>query len=348
VIVKFFANNNSSKLQPAMVLVLFLSGLALGFAARVEELLEVSEAVSEAVAVKQDETVQGVTYDESKGRTCTSTSWTFCKSPAVWRGHSLDDGDLCCLQGHYTCVNLGITGNCHAPKVWTGEHCCTKVATTTTTTPGRLLQHGYHNGGYHNGGYHNGGYWTGGYNEFRGKACKGRNELGSFQGSSVRTCQSKCDMDPKCVSFEWEAKRRLCQVSTSCTERYLATYPHMVIYIKKYNSNTNYNKYHLAPKGAATCDFGEIVPKRDCLSAVKQLAPRPLGRPSLQEGQGGRCLDGSWGSVPTGCSAQTGGDWAAHHKTGRCRGGAGWQQGVNKIYQLTCQTTTYYYNYYNH
>lgn len=113
------------------MLAVLLSSLALGRAARVQEFGEVGNEVSEAIE-KHVETVQGVTYDELNDRTCTSTAWTFCKSPASWWGWAGDTGNLCCLQGHYSCKELGITGNCRG--VWDGEHCCTKVATTTTTT----------------------------------------------------------------------------------------------------------------------------------------------------------------------------------------------------------------------
>merc|ERR1740115_222510 len=144
-----------------MIPALLLSGLTLGLAARVQELMEVAEEVSEAVQVGHEETVKGVTYDELKGRTCTSTAWTFCKKPAVWTGPMGGAGVSCCLQGHYTCDEYGITGQsrCRSPSAWTGEHCCTPVATTTTTPrPQWQLQLGHHNGSYHNGGNQNGGY----------------------------------------------------------------------------------------------------------------------------------------------------------------------------------------------
>jgi len=43
-------------------------------------------------------------------------------------------------------------------------------------------------------------------------------------------------------------------------------------------------------------------------------------------------MDGGWGQVPQGCSAQSGGDWAAHFKSGPFQ-----REGcVNNIYQLVC------------
>jgi hypothetical protein len=51
------------------------------------------------------------------------------------------------------------------------------------------------------------------------------------------------------------------------------------------------------------------------------------------DGSDGSCNDGAWGDVPLGCSAQSGGDWAAHYKT----------SGVNcagMLYQLVCRTAS--------
>ena len=89
--------------------------------------------------------------------------------------------------------------------------------------------------------------------------------------------------------------------------------------------------WHLAPTGATQCDSGVGASQSQCESAVAQLAKTGKGRPgrTLQTGKGGSCKDGSWGNVPLGCSAQTGGDWAAHYKT----------SGVNcpnSVYQLVC------------
>jgi len=60
----------------------------------------------------------------------------------------------------------------------------------------------------------------------------------------------------------------------------------------------------------------------------------------MVSGSGGSCRDGSWGQVPTGCSAQSGGDWAAHLKTGPTDNG--YYQAdfarpcVHEAYQLVC------------
>ena len=52
----------------------------------------------------------------------------------------------------------------------------------------------------------------------------------------------------------------------------------------------------------------------------------------MRWGKDGTCDGGGWGDVPRGCSAQSGGDWAAHYKTDgvNCNGGA---------YQLVCTGT---------
>lgn len=102
---------------------------------------------------------------------------------------------------------------------------------------------------------------------------------------------------------------------------------------------------HLAPPGAIACDSGNPVSEQQCLAAVQQLvktANAKQGRNTLVKGYGGKCNDGSWGSVPTGCSAQSGqkgdpgvfraGDWAAHFKTGPATP----PNCASKVYQLVC------------
>lgn len=109
--------------------------------------------------------------------------------------------------------------------------------------------------------------------------------------------------------------------------------------------------HHLAPPGAAACDYGSNVAKADCSNVAKILAQKMGTWPtrSLQQcstrkearngfmdgnlvGCSGGCLDGGWGAVPGGCSAQTGGDWAAHYK-----GGTPTKPGcVHQVYQLVC------------
>jgi len=90
---------------------------------------------------------------------------------------------------------------------------------------------------------------------------------------------------------------------------------------------------YLSVPGAPQCVVGESVSKEKCNQAVRALAPyaQPYVR-RLQVGSGGSCNDGGWGQVPNGCSAQVGGDWAAHFKTGSpqpfgC---------VHPLYQLVC------------
>ena len=105
---------------------------------------------------------------------------------------------------------------------------------------------------------------------------------------------------------------------------------------------------HLAPQGATKCDYGISVPQSKCGAAVHHFA-RIAGQipaRSLQVGSGGSCLDGSWGQVPLGCSAQSGGDWSAHYKTG----GVDHNEGcIHELYQLVCydanKGTIYCHNY---
>jgi len=89
---------------------------------------------------------------------------------------------------------------------------------------------------------------------------------------------------------------------------------------------------HLAPPGKNSCDYGETVPKHECEAAGSLLSPNPSR--TLQVGQGGKCLDGSWGQVPLGCSVQSGGDRAAHYKTSGDTGPGC----IHPHYQLVCRS----------
>merc|ERR1719285_642028 len=91
--------------------------------------------------------------------------------------------------------------------------------------------------------------------------------------------------------------------------------------------------YHLAPGGASTCDYGMNVGESECESTSAMLVSGPIGR-VLQIGSVGSCGDGAWGNVPPGCSAQTGGDNAAHFMQTdlMC-------SGYNSDYQLVCKST---------
>jgi len=91
--------------------------------------------------------------------------------------------------------------------------------------------------------------------------------------------------------------------------------------------------FYLSAPGAPECVVGESVSEEQCNDAVKNLAPstQPYVR-GLQVGSGGRCLDEAWGQVPNGCSAQSGGDWAAHFKTGSPQP----SECINPIYRLVC------------
>ena len=74
------------------------------------------------------------------------------------------------------------------------------------------------------------------------------------------------------------------------------------------------------------------MPKHECEAAGSILSPNP--RRTLQVGHGGKCLDGSWGQVPLGCSVQSGGDRAAHYKTSGDTGPGC----IHSLYQLVCRS----------
>merc|ERR1719161_1295810 len=93
-------------------------------------------------------------------------------------------------------------------------------------------------------------------------------------------------------------------------------------------------EWHLAPPGAHECDAGSPAPEAHCQQIVKEFASdigKTPGR-GLQIGAGGGCMDGGWGQVPLGCSAQSGGDWAGHFKKS---GGLG-AGCIHSAYQLVC------------
>ena len=105
--------------------------------------------------------------------------------------------------------------------------------------------------------------------------------------------------------------------------------------------------FHLAPPGAFKCDYGYSADVTECQDAVLAFATAAGATPgrSLQVGEGGTCLDHSWGEAPLGCSAQTGAgvdvddlryqgsDWAAHYKLGDIDSGDGCNKGQ---FQLVC------------
>ncbi|ALH23204.1 hypothetical protein ceV_298 [Chrysochromulina ericina virus CeV-01B] len=108
-------------------------------------------------------------------------------------------------------------------------------------------------------------------------------------------------------------------------------------FYEKISSSTNIPEWHLAPAGSTTCDSGTNASSGECEAIVKSLATKNKRVPgrSMQFASGFElvepCGDGrtGWGNVPLGCSAQTGGDWAAHYKTGSVNCNSG-------IYQLVC------------
>ena len=101
-----------------------------------------------------------------------------------------------------------------------------------------------------------------------------------------------------------------------------------------YFNNIDLANFHLAPPGSDKCDYGFSVDMSDCENAVLAFAVAAGSKPgrSLKVGSGGTCMDGSWGQVPLGCSAQSGGDWTAHYKTNIDTG----HGCIAALYQLVC------------
>merc|ERR1740130_2189216 len=62
---------------------------------------------------------------------------------------------------------------------------------------------------------------------------------------------------------------------------------------------------HLDPEGSNACST-ESTSEEHCLAAVQGLLPEGQAQGRLH------LVAGSWAHVPVGCSAQSGGDWAAH------------------------------------
>lgn len=78
------------------------------------------------------------------------------------------------------------------------------------------------------------------------------------------------------------------------------------------------DKYNLGPKGSESCS-GESVSQANCFRVAKNLVEKQnakMGRKTFQVKNGtGQDING-WGGVPSGCSVQSGGDWAVHYNTG--------------------------------
>eukprot|EP00928_Gymnodinium_smaydae_P024609 TRINITY_DN19869_c0_g2_i2.p1 TRINITY_DN19869_c0_g2~~TRINITY_DN19869_c0_g2_i2.p1 ORF type:complete len:4265 (-),score=633.29 TRINITY_DN19869_c0_g2_i2:6-12800(-) len=77
-------------------------------------------------------------------------------------------------------------------------------------------------------------------------------------------------------------------------------------------------KYHLAPIGEQTCDYGVNPVGDECLHAARVLSGKPWTKMfmgSYKFGEGAGCTDG-WGQVPTGCSLHSGHTWEPYYKAG--------------------------------
>ena len=104
------------------------------------------------------------------------------------------------------------------------------------------------------------------------------------------------------------------------------------------------SSFHLAPGGSSECDYGTVVGKSECESAVRTLAKNAGKFPSssMVVGVGRTCGGYGWGHAPLGCSAQSGGGWAAHYKTDGDSG----ERCMRKMYQLVCSYTGNFYTSY--
>ena len=59
-----------------------------------------------------------------------------------------------------------------------------------------------------------------GYNSYTTGGCNGRDELEDYRDVPLEFCQSKCNANPNCVSFEAEPQKKggfYCLLSSSCT-----------------------------------------------------------------------------------------------------------------------------------
>ena len=96
---------------------------------------------------------------------------------------------------------------------------------------------------------------------------------------------------------------------------------------------------YLAKGGEPTCDAGSVsVNQAECAAAVRRFAEKAGKTPGrgMQVMNCNECeCSSGWGQVPLGCSAQSGGDWAAHYKTGDDN----LEICLNSAYQLVCKYT---------
>ena len=142
--------------------------------------------------------------------------------------------------------------------------------------------------------------------------CAGAFKDLAWQASAVG-CMEAAMADAQCkgdaFSFYGQGsgrRRCLCDTDAACAEP-----------LKEKTQDTKCaSGWHLAPKGATTCDYGTPAALGTCAAAVAEIAAALGKKPgrTMQRGKGGRCNDGGWGSVPLGCSAASGGDWTAHWK----------------------------------
>jgi surface protein len=81
--------------------------------------------------------------------------------------------------------------------------------------------------------------YKGGYQAYRGRYCKGRNEVGTMYGTFAQ-CAAKCQASPTCISFDfgrsradWTSTSRAnCYLSETCTTKVSNTHSGFTLLIK--------------------------------------------------------------------------------------------------------------------
>lgn len=143
----------------------------------------------------------------------------------------------------------------------------------------------------------------------------------SFSHSAEVYCARECNNRVNCIGYLYDNKSKdwlkPCRIFSKNKNGLSTGFP-----VAGICSSTNIPEWHLAPVGSTTCDSGINASSGECEAIVKSLATKNKHVPgrSMQFASEADlvepCGEGGWGNVPIGCSSQTGGDWAAHYKTG--------------------------------
>lgn len=139
------------------------------------------------------------------------------------------------------------------------------------------------------------------------------------------TCASTCQV--RGYSFFLKAPDNNCKC---CSSGYSANSAgNYNVYAIVPTGTATFGSYYLANKGATSCPSGSMAASLDaCQAASRTVLPNGVSQ--------GRTLQvGSWGHVPTGCSVQSGGDWAAHFNSGKGNNDGGYSPVCSGSYYLT-------------